>query len=419
MQITKSFTLEVPPFGNLITEAFGIDGGYNQKVCDIDVPEDYDVLYITGESGSGKSVLLNELFPSYEIEDVPTTPLFLWGGDSIAQQIETMKILTLVGISDAILFINTYDRLSDSQKARARIALELMSNKPTVVVDEFLSTLDRKTAKPVAYCIQKAVRKLGKKLVVATAHDDLTEYLKPDYIISGNAFPSEFSCEKYVWSEEHPILNDVEITYGNKVDYRDLRLGELHYKGKYTGGTKEYLFAKYDGRTIGVLVSTYNRSTGGRRISRVVVHPSYRGIGVGQAIVRKYLCEFNSVDVIAAMGLINPVFEKAGMTRVSNSVVKSPSGLKNDLTALGLDVALWGSPSWCYEVCKDETVRDVLSKYAKNASDLVCPGGKYLSVNEIESKIQNDITTAGRVLYGLRQRELAKYIWEVDSSAIH
>lgn len=415
MHITKNFILEVPPFGNMITEAFGIDGGYNQLVCDLDVPEDYEVLYITGESGSGKSVLLNELFPDYKVESVPITPLFLWGGESNDQQIETMKILTLVGISDATLFINTYDRLSDSQKARARIALELMSDKPVVVVDEFLSTLDRKTAKPVAYCIQKAIRKLGKKLVVATAHDDLTKYLKPDYIIYGNAFPSEFTCEKYTCSNINPILPEVELVYGDKFDYRNLRLGELHYKGKYTGGTKEYLFAKYDGRTIGVLVSTYNRSTGGRRISRLVVHPSYRGIGVGQALVSKYISEFDSVDVIAAMGLINPVFEKAGMTRVSNSVIKSPSGLEKDLIALGLDTNLWGSPSWCNEVCKQDDVRNVLSKYAKNASDLVCPGGKYLKVEEIANKIKSEVTTAGRVLYGLRQREMAKYVWSGDS----
>lgn len=414
MHFEKTFVLDVPPYGNMITEAFGIDGGYNNKIFDLDIPDDYSVLYITGESGSGKSVLLNEMFPDYKQECIPNTPLFLWGGETQSEQIETMKILTLVGISDAILFINTYERLSDSQKARARIGLELMSDKSTIVIDEFLSTLDRKTAKPVAYCIQKAARKLGKKLVVATAHDDLGKYLKPDYIISGNAFPSEFICDKCTWSESHPIIKDVDLVYGDKVEYRNLRLGELHYKGKYTGGTKEYLFAKYDGRTIGALVSTYNRSTGSRRISRVVVHPSYRGIGIGQIIIRKYLDDFDDVDVVAAMGLINPVFEKAGMTRTNNSIIKSPKGLEKDLLSLGLDITLWSSPSWCYEVCDNEQVRDIVAKYARNASDLVCPGGKYLEVEEISHKIKTEVTTAGRVLYGLRRRELAKYIWNGD-----
>ena len=90
-------------------------------------------------------------------------------------------------------------------------------------------------------------------------------------------------------------------------------------------------------------------------------------------------------------------------------------GLEKDLISLGLDTYLWGSPNWCNEVCKRDDVRNVLSKYSKNASDLVCPGGKYLTVEEISNKIKYEVTTAGRVLYGLRQREMAKYIWSGES----
>lgn len=415
MYVNKSFLLDVPPSANMITEAFGIDGGYTKQICDMDIPDEYTILYITGESGSGKSVILNEMFPDYKSELIPEKkPLFLWGGDSQNQQMATLRILTLVGISDATLFINTYDRLSDSQKARARIALELMSNKQTIVVDEFLSTLDRKTAKPVAYCIQKAIRRMGKKLVVATAHDDLTEYLKPTYVITGHSFPSEFTCEKYEDDGKHPILSDVEVTYGDKIEYRNLRLGELHYKGKYTGGTKEYLFARYDDRTVGVLVSTYNRSTGGRRISRLVVHPSYRGIGIGQLIVKRYLSDFDNVDVISAMGIINPVFEKAGMTRLPDSIIKSPSGLKKELASAGVDVSLLVSPNYCNEVCLDNKIREIVAKYASHATDLVCPAGEYLSIERIAEKIKNEPFTSGRVLFGLRDRRLSKCVWKGD-----
>lgn len=65
----------------------------------------------------------------------------------------------------------------------------------------------------------------------------------------------------------------------------------------------------------------------------MVVHPSYRGIGIGQLIVKKYLSDFDNVDVVSAMGIINPVFEKAGMTRLSDSIIKSPSGLKRNWRA--------------------------------------------------------------------------------------
>ena len=74
-------------------------------------------------------------------------------------------------------------------------------------------------------------------------------------------------------------------------------------------------------------------STGGRRISRVVVHPSYRGVGIGCAMVKKYIADYPDTDVIAAMALYNPIFEKAGMTRVNDSSVKSPAGLRKEIEA--------------------------------------------------------------------------------------
>lgn len=81
MYVNKSFLLDVPPSANMITEAFGIDGGYTKQICDIDIPDEYTILYITGESGSGKSVILNEMFPDYKSELIPEKkPLFLWGG---------------------------------------------------------------------------------------------------------------------------------------------------------------------------------------------------------------------------------------------------------------------------------------------------------------------------------------------------
>lgn len=319
-------------------------------------------------------------------------------------------MLTLVGISDATMFVNYYDNLSDSQQARVRIMLELISEKDVILIDEFLSTLDRETAKSVAYCVQKAIRSLNKKAILVTAHDDLEDYIQPTYTIRGKSFPSEFSIHKYNTPRTNIILNNVEFFYGDKTIYKNLRLAELHYKGKYTGGTKEYLFAKYNDVIIGCLVSTYAMHSGGRRISRVVIHPSYRGIGVGVAIVKRYLKDFDNVDVVVAMALYNPVFEKAGMKKVQDSIIKSPSGMKKCLLSNGFDVNKWFSKHYCLDYCDNIEHRILIAEYSKNASSLVCPGGKYLPTEEIKQKIIEDKHTSGRVLYGLRDRVMAKYI---------
>ncbi len=54
-----------------------------------------------------------------------------------------------------------------------------------------------------------------------------------------------------------------------------------------------------------------------RCISRIVIHPQYRGIGLAQYLVRETLGLAGTplVEAMASMGRVNPFFTKAGMTR--------------------------------------------------------------------------------------------------------
>jgi GNAT superfamily N-acetyltransferase len=62
-----------------------------------------------------------------------------------------------------------------------------------------------------------------------------------------------------------------------------------------------------------------------RTISRVVVHPQFRGVGLGSQLVRKILEEAPTryVETIAAMGKVHPFFEKAGMQRIAHEGEKA------------------------------------------------------------------------------------------------
>lgn len=55
-----------------------------------------------------------------------------------------------------------------------------------------------------------------------------------------------------------------------------------------------------------------------RTISRVVVKPQYRGLGVASALVRHYLSDPLTpyTEAIASMGYVSPFFARAGMVRV-------------------------------------------------------------------------------------------------------
>jgi len=76
--------------------------------------------------------------------------------------------------------LKMYNELSEGQKYRFRI-----SNTNTLVIDWFLSLLDRTTA-IVAYIIQRAIRKLNKVLIVATTCNELIDDLNPDLLIIKN-----------------------------------------------------------------------------------------------------------------------------------------------------------------------------------------------------------------------------------------
>jgi hypothetical protein len=53
-------------------------------------------------------------------------------------------------------------------------------------------------------------------------------------------------------------------------------------------------------------------------LSRVVLHPTYRGAGVAAAFVRRSCetCPVPWIETLTAMGHLNPFFEKAGFRRV-------------------------------------------------------------------------------------------------------
>ena len=53
-------------------------------------------------------------------------------------------------------------------------------------------------------------------------------------------------------------------------------------------------------------------------LQRVVLHPNYRGAGIGAAFVRRAceLCPVDWIETLSAMGHASPLFERAGFTRV-------------------------------------------------------------------------------------------------------
>lgn len=193
--ISRKFTTRVERTPRVleIAEAFGI--GLEEKDfvvfdgLELNIA-DGDVIYITGQSGAGKSVLLRMLgemmaecgksvanIDQVEFRDCPLIDQI--GTDTN----DAIRLLGMAGINDAYLYVRKPSELSDGQRYRFRLAKLIESGAKVWLADEFLAVLDRAAAKVIAFSVQKVARRVGATLIVATTHTDMVPDLCPDLTV--------------------------------------------------------------------------------------------------------------------------------------------------------------------------------------------------------------------------------------------
>lgn len=193
--INKRFVTRVERSNRIleVAEAFGI--GLDEKEfvvfdnLELEVNKG-DIVYITGQSGSGKSLLLRELASQMKKSNQSVVNLdeIVLEEKPLIDQIgkdtnDAIRILSIAGINDAYLYVRKPSELSDGQRYRFRLAKAVEANADVWVADEFLAVLDRIAAKVIAYSLQKTARRVGSTVIVATTHTDMVNDLSPDLLI--------------------------------------------------------------------------------------------------------------------------------------------------------------------------------------------------------------------------------------------
>jgi ABC-type dipeptide/oligopeptide/nickel transport system ATPase subunit/GNAT superfamily N-acetyltransferase len=381
LKVDKSFTSQPPKVTERVvgvSDAFGLGVDEEKtftifKNFEIEVNPG-DVVYITGESGGGKSTLLRELADQLEHYPEFGTVVRDWeikieGDEVVVESVgrsfeEALEILNYAGLNDAFLFLRRFRELSDGQKYRFKVAKMIDSRAGVWVFDEFCSTLDRTTAKAVAYCVQKAARKMGATLLAATAHSDLLEDLNPSvYVVKG--YLAEPVVEYRIFEPHRcSLLKKVEIKEAYRGEFK--KLEPFHYRQTADKLIVSKIYAAYvEGELAAVIVYTTPHFTlRGRniaapeykptkpyqeylkrlnrdftRIARVIVAPKFRGIGLGVKIVKDTmpLTGKKYVETLAVMAKYNPFFEKAGMRRIDLPESEDVKRIKQYLERFGFN----------------------------------------------------------------------------------
>jgi len=424
-----------------VAEAFGMGiSDFQQHVIYDDVelkvgPQ--DVAYVTGDSGSGKSVLLNAIIRDLKpheaarMSDVkidPDKPLIDTVGKTVG---EGLELLSKVGLNDAFLFVHRYNQLSEGQKYRYRLAKLIESGAQWWIMDEFCSTLDRDTAKIVAFNVQKLARKLGKAVVAATTHTDLSEDLRPSVHIH-KRFGKEIQI-KYLPDNSFDrrrkfacsLLEEMQVEEGSYEDWK--KVAGFHYRSHRVAFMQKIFVLKRKDRVCGAIVYVHPMSAAPcrervvkidsmkqlnekvTRIARVVVHPKYRTIGAGVKLVHDSLplCGKPYAEMIAVMARYNPFAEHAGMKKICESKPdKSILDAVSELEKLGFTPHLLAVPEYNKRMLKRRVsqVKEILSSFSYPYNRRIAGAHGHFTMEDYEEWLK----TAGRDDLARALRRLAQ-----------
>ena len=162
----------------------------------------------------------------------------------------------------------------------------------------------------------------------------------------------------------------IVVSQKDKDAYRESSSGRTPLQGQIHRGKQQYFAATIEDEVVGWPVGKSFQAPSSIALHRVVVHPTYRGCGVGTALVQRYLEEHPDCDTVASMARFNPVFEKAGMRRVGDVLISPPASLKAEIPLTQLE---WASKQKCAELMAEQKWREKVAPFA--STQFVNPGG--------------------------------------------
>lgn len=258
------------------------DGTERSWTADLPIEDrDWNIGLIVGPSGSGKSTLLAEAFGQPRAHDWPAGSAVVDGFPASMGIHDVTGVLGAVGFSSPPSWLRPYATLSTGEQFRVDVARVLAETGEgdVAVVDEFTSVVDRTVAQIGAAAVGKHVRRTGAKLVAASCHYDIIEWLGPDWVYDAGA-------GTFTWGSLHrrpPIV--LELARASRSWWSVFH--HHHYlSGSLAKGSTCFVAFVGDRPAAFVAVAVMPSPKGYviKREHRVVCLPDFQGVGIGNAV---------------------------------------------------------------------------------------------------------------------------------------
>jgi GNAT superfamily N-acetyltransferase len=220
--------------------------------------------------------------------------------------------------------------LSTGQKFRATLARLLAVPAGTcdppadpIVFDEFTSVVDRTVAKVGSAALAKTVRARGLRFVAVTCHEDVTDWLQPDWLYRADAgeFTRRCLCPR------PPV--DLELTRTTAAAW-PLFAPHHYLSHALSPGAACFLaFARLPGEAPRPAAFSawlnHLSAKGGKREHRTVVLPDFQGVGIGMTVSSLLASMWKALGFRASSTTTHPAFVAARRRSPDWRMTRPPS----------------------------------------------------------------------------------------------
>jgi energy-coupling factor transporter ATP-binding protein EcfA2/GNAT superfamily N-acetyltransferase len=278
---------------------------------------------IVGPSGSGKSTVARALFGTQldlqgSLPDWPNDRSILDGFPPGMPIKEVVELLSSVGFSSPPAWLRPFRVLSTGEQFRVTLARLLAYAPELVVMDEYTSVVDRTVAQIGSAALARTVRRLGRRFIAVTCHEDVEDWLQPDWVYRP-------AVNHFAWRflQRRPAIQ-LRITRCRLEAWELFR--RHHYLSTRLSPFAQAFLATWQGRPVAFSAWIHGLvKYGGRREHRTVTLPDYQGVGIGMAVSSFCAALYSALGQRATSTTSHPAFIAARRRSKDWRMIRAPS----------------------------------------------------------------------------------------------